>query len=118
MTSRRFTLLRTRRTKPLLLGATAGRIVGNELLTCMKTILFIFALLFPFSAQAQDEEESRKVIYKQRTEIDFDSVDVNGELIRPAGALLIDRKRAKFNPLIRLRTDWREEMKKSIDKVK
>ena len=84
----------------------------------MKTILFIFALLFPLSAHAQDEEESRKVIYKQRTEIDFDSVDVNGELIKPAGALLIDRKRAKFNPLIRLRTDWREEMKKSIDKVK
>ena len=91
---------------------------NGKLFICMKTILFIFALLFPFSAQAQDEEESRKVIYKQRTEIDFDSVDVNGELIRPAGALLIDRKRAKFNPLIRLRTDWREEMKKSIDKVK
>ena len=91
---------------------------NGKLFIGMKTILFIFALLFPFSAHAQDEEESRKVIYKQRTEIDFDSVDVNGELIRPAGALLIDRKRAKFNPLIRLRTDWREEMKKSIDKVK
>ena len=91
---------------------------NGKLFIYMKTILFIFALLFPLSVHAQDEEESRKVIYKQRTEIDFDSVDVNGELIRPAGALLIDRKRAKFNPLIRLRTDWREEMKKSIDKVK
>ena len=91
---------------------------NGKLFICMKTILFIFALLFPLSAHAQDEEESRKVIYKQRTEIDFDSVDVNGELIKPAGALLIDRKRAKFNPLIRLRTDWREEMKKSVDKVK
>jgi hypothetical protein len=91
---------------------------NGKLFIGMKTILFIFALLFPLSAHAQDEEESRKVIYKQRTEIDFDSVDVNGKLIKPAGALLIDRKRAKFNPLIRLRTDWREEMKKSIDKVK
>ena len=84
----------------------------------MKTILFTLALLFPFNAHAQDEEEGRKVIYKQRTEIDFDSVDVNGELIKPAGALLIDRKRAQFNPLIRLRDDWKDEMKKSIDKVK
>ena len=91
---------------------------NGKLFICMKTILFIFALLFPFSAHAQDEEESRKVIYKQRTEIDFDSVDVTGELIKPTGALLIDRKRAKFNPLIKLRDDWREEMKKSIDKVK
>ena len=91
---------------------------NGKLFIGMKTILFIFALLFPVTAHAQDEEESRKVIYKQRTEIDFDSVDVNGELIKPAGALLIDRKRAKFNPLIRLRTDWKDEMKKSIDKVK
>ena len=91
---------------------------NGKLFIGMKTILFIFALLFPLTAHAQDEEESRKVIYKQRTEIDFDSVDVNGELIKPAGALLIDRKRAKFNPLIRLRKDWKDEMKKSIDNVK
>ena len=91
---------------------------NGKLFICMKTILFIFALLFPFTAHAQDKEEDRKVIYKERTEIDFDSVDVNGELIKPAGALLISRKRAQFNPLIRLRDDWKEEMKKSIDKVK
>ncbi len=91
---------------------------NGKLFTGMRTILFIFALLFPFTAHAQDEEESRKVIYKQRTEIDFDSVDVNGELIKPVGALLIERKRAQFNPLIRLRDDWKDEMKKSIDKVK
>jgi|TARA_R110000824_G_scaffold78011_2_gene197061 hypothetical protein len=69
-------------------------------------------------AHAQDKEEDRKVIYKERTEIDFESVDVTGALIKPAGALLIDRKRAQFNPLIRLRDDWKDEMKKSIDKVK
>jgi hypothetical protein len=91
---------------------------NGKLFIDMKTILFIFALLFPFSAQAQDEEKDRKVIYRERTEIDFDSVDVTGELIKPAGALLIDRKRAKFNPLIKLRDDWTQEMKKSIDKVK
>jgi len=94
-----------------------GRTVGNELFTGMKTILFIFALLFPLTAHAQDEEESRKVIYKQRTEIDFDSVDVNGELIKPVGALLIERKRAQFNPLIKLRQDFKPEIKRSIKQV-
>jgi len=83
----------------------------------MKTILFTLALLFPFTAHAQDEEESRKVIYKQRTEIDFDSVDVNGELIKPAGALLISRKRAQFNPLIKLRQDFNPEIKRTIRQV-
>jgi hypothetical protein len=90
---------------------------NGKLFIGMKTILFIFALLFPLSAHAQDEEESRKVIYKQRTEIDFDSVDVNGQLIKPAGALLIDRKRAQFNPLIKLRQDFRPEIKRTIRQV-
>jgi hypothetical protein len=58
------------------------------------------------------------VKYKERTEIDFEDVDVNGELVKPAGALLIDRKRASFNPLIRLREDFNDEMKQSVDEVK
>ena len=84
----------------------------------MKTILFIFALLFPFTAHAQDKEEDRKIIYKERTEIDFESVDVTGELIKPAGALIINRKKATFPPLIKLREDWNDELKRTIDKVK
>jgi len=82
----------------------------------MKTILFILALLFPFTAHAQDKED-RKVIYQQRTVIDFEDVDVTGELIKPAGALLIDRKRAKFNPLIKLRQDFNPEIKRTIRQV-
>ncbi len=83
----------------------------------MKTILFIFALLFPLTAHAQDKQEDRKVIYQQRTVIDFEDVDVTGELIKPAGAVVIDRKRAKFNPLIKLRQDFKSEMKRSIKQV-
>jgi hypothetical protein len=83
----------------------------------MKTILFILALLFPFTAHAQDKED-RKVIYKERTEIDFESVDVTGALIKPAGALIITRKKATFPPLIKLREDWNDELKRTIDKVK
>ena len=52
------------------------------------------------------------------TEIDFEGVEVAGELVKPQGALLLDRKRANFNPLIKLRTDFDEEMEKSVDEVK
>jgi hypothetical protein len=84
----------------------------------MKKLFIIFSLLAPATAQAQDKtDESREVIYKQRTEIDFDSVDVNGELIKPAGALVIDRKRAQFNPLIKLRQDFNPEIKRTIRQV-
>jgi hypothetical protein len=87
----------------------------------------VFALAAAFGmfsglAYAQDEEvdaeTGRKVIYKQKTEIDFEGVEVAGELVKPQGALLLDRKRASFNPLIKLRTNFDEEMALSVDEVK
>ncbi len=45
-------------------------------------------------------------------------MDVSGELQKPSGMLLLDRKKADFNPLIRLRENFNEEMKQSVDEVK
>lgn len=73
--------------------------------------------LFSGAALAQDEAD-RKVVYQERTEIDFEGVDVAGELVKPQGALLLDRKQASFNPLIKLRKDFNEEMSQSVDEVK
>ena len=38
-------------------------------------------------------DPGRRVEYKQRTEIDFEGLDVSGELVKPQGELLLDRKR-------------------------
>ncbi len=74
---------------------------------------------FSSAAFAQDEEsDGRKVSYKQKTEIDFEGLDVSGEMVKPQSALLVDRKKASFNPLIKLRTDFNAEMEQSIDEVK
>ena len=64
------------------------------------------------------QEEDRDVVYKQKTEIDFEGLDVEGQLVKPQGALLLDRKRAAFNPLIRLRTDFNPEMSLSVHEIK
>ena len=82
------------------------------------------ALAFVFAAGAisapafAQEEGERKIQYKKRTEIDFEGVEVAGELVKPQGALLLDRKRANFNPLIKLREDFNEEMEQSVDQIK
>ncbi len=71
------------------------------------------------AAFAQDEDDgNRDVKYKERTEIDFDGVDVTGELVKPQGQLLLDRRKADFNPLIKLRANFDTEMKQSVDEVK
>jgi len=86
----------------------------------MSRFLFIAAsLTLSSTAFAQDtDSDGRQIKYKERTEIDFEGVDVTGELVKPQGALTLERRKANFNPLIKLRTDFNEEMKQSVNEVK
>jgi len=65
---------------------------------------------------AQETEEP-KVKYKKETIIDFEGIELEGELVRPQGNLILERKRANFNPLIRLRQDFNSEMKESAKEI-
>jgi hypothetical protein len=82
----------------------------------MRKIFMLIMLTISLPVMAQDDGNNVK--YEERTEIDFEGVDVSGELVKPAGALLLDRKRASFNPLIKLRTDFNPEMSQSVNDVK
>ncbi|MDX1746189.1 MAG: hypothetical protein R3324_09655 [Halobacteriales archaeon] len=85
----------------------------------IKTLIVLTALGFVASpALAQDDDGERQVKYKERTEIDFEGVDVSGELVKPQGSLVLDRRKANFNPLIQLREHFNDEMKESINEVK
>ena len=79
---------------------------------------YLLLLLFSGIAYADDTREEPKVIYKERTEIDFEGVEVAGELVRPQGTLILDRRKAQFNSMIKLRTDFDDEIDKSVDEVK
>ena len=68
-------------------------------------------------AFAQDAQES-KVVYKQKTEIDFEGVEVDGELVKPQGSLVLDRQRAKFNSMVWIRADFDDEMDKTVQEIK
>ena len=80
----------------------------------------MFIIFFSLLAFADDPEVSegvRKVVYNSRTEIDFEEVEVDGQLVKPEGTLLLDRKRATFNPLIKLRRNWDTEISESLKEV-
>tara|TARA_R110000824_G_scaffold352993_1_gene540139 strand:+ start:718 stop:963 length:246 start_codon:yes stop_codon:yes gene_type:complete len=79
---------------------------------------YLLLLLVSGIAYADDTQEEPKVIYKERTEIDFEGVEVAGELVRPQGTLILDRRKAQFNSMIKLRTDFDDEIDKSVDEVK
>ena len=75
-------------------------------------------ILYFLVSLALGQETDRAVEYKKKTEIDFEELDVTGELVKPQGALLLDRKRASFNPLIKLRSDFNVEMSNSVTEIK
>lgn len=79
------------------------------------------SLSAPTIALAQDEvdaETGRAVKFKERTEIDFDALDVTGELVKPQSKLVTEPVRAKFNPLIQFRLEFNDEIKRSVNEVK
>ena len=84
----------------------------------MRALAVLLMLFFPFSANGQERGDNDRIVYKQRTEIDFDGVDIQGELVKPQGTLLLDRRSASFNPLIKLRENWNLEIKESIRTIR
>jgi len=81
----------------------------------------ILLLMFSATAMADTPEEptnERQIVYKQRTEIDFEGLEIEGALVRPQGALILDRTAGSFNPLIRLRMDFEPELNNSVNYIK
>ena len=83
----------------------------------MKT-LFLLSLLTTNAFAHDHHQEEPQIVYKQKTEIDFEGLEIDGELVKPQGSLLLERQGAKFNPMIKLRTDFDDEMEKSVQEVK
>ena len=73
---------------------------------------------FLISLVVAQEESDRQIQYQKKTEIDFEALDIEGEMVKPQGSLVMDRSRASFNPLIKLRTDFTPEMSKSVTEIK
>jgi len=68
-------------------------------------------------AEAETIKEKDSVIYKKRTVIDFSDVTITGELQKPEGSYLLNRKKAKFPVLIRVRENFLPELLRSVDHI-
>ena len=77
----------------------------------------MFTILLLINVAMAEEPADAKVVYKKETEIDFEALELEGELVKPQGALLLERRKAHFNPLIKLRKDWDTEMKASVTDI-
>lgn len=69
---------------------------------------------FALAALADDKD---KVVYKQKTIIDFSDVTIQGELTKPEGSYISSRKESAFQRLIKVRENFYPELLKSVDKL-
>ena len=74
------------------------------------------------SARAEDPkvktrvvQEADKTVYRKKSVVDFSEVNVEGDLTKPEGSYVINRRKSGFDSRIRLRADFTPEMQKSVD---
>jgi hypothetical protein len=82
------------------------------------TLLLLLAGLAQAADDTERNEKGERVVYKNKTEIDFEDLEIEGTLQKPQSALVLERKKAQFNPLIQLRANFNAEMQESVDEVK
>lgn len=69
-------------------------------------------------AQAQEvQREADKTEYKKKTVIDFSDVTIQGELTKPEGSYLLNRKKTKFKMLLKIRANFLPELVNSTDNL-
>lgn len=86
----------------------------------MRSILVALILSsFASSSWAQDSAvvEPDKVVYNKKTVIDFSDVNIEGELTKPEGSYIKNRKKTRFRNLIELRGNFRPELARSVSKL-
>ena len=92
----------------------------------LTACLFSLSLASPSAAFAQETTEGEvqeidgkkvRVVYKKKEEINFDDVLIQGELKKPQGAYLLNRKKSDFSDMIQEREHFKKELMDSLDDI-
>lgn len=88
----------------------------------MKRIAFVAGLMAavlatPALAQDKVVQEADKVVVRKKTVIDFTDVAVEGELTKPEGSYVLNKKQTTFKSLIKVRDNFNPELQKSVDNL-
>ena len=75
------------------------------------------AIATPAAAQDKVIQEADKVVVRKKTVIDFTDVAVEGELTKPEGSYVLNKKQASFKSLIKVRDNFQPELQKSVDNL-
>jgi hypothetical protein len=86
----------------------------------MRTLPLLALLSVSTTAWAQSEDGPEEV-YASETVLEegaFRDLKVEGEMVGPGGVVTMERRIATFPPMVRLRTDFAQEMVESLDEIR
>lgn len=101
----------------------------SQIMKAIRLLLVVGGLMLLASAPALAQEEAgaeaaaggeegqEETVYKKTTIIDFSDVTITGELTKPEGSYLMNKKKARFDLLIRVRDNFLPEMIKTVDNL-
>jgi len=74
-------------------------------------------LAAPAWAEEKVIQEADKVVVRKKTIVDFSSVNVEGDLTKPEGSYVLDRRKSGFPSRIKVRASFAPELQKSADNL-
>jgi hypothetical protein len=78
------------------------------------------AMALSAGAFAQEDKvvtEGDKTVFKKKTIIDFSDVTIQGELTKPEGSYVLNRKKTSFKSLLKIRANFLPELSNSTDNL-
>jgi len=77
-----------------------------RLLLSILSVGLLLVLLAAGNAMAQEE----RVVFKKKTIIDLTGATIDGEITKPEGSYIVNRKLSRFSTLIQARGDFIPEL--------
>lgn len=89
----------------------------KKLVSTMALALLIGATSSAFAQEDKVIREADKTEFKKKTVIDFSDVTIQGELTKPEGSYLLNRKKTNFKTLLKIRANFLPELFNSTDNL-
>ncbi|MCK6544329.1 hypothetical protein L6R52_00520 [Myxococcota bacterium] len=80
-------------------------------------VVSMVSLGAPAFADDKVVQEADKTVYKKKTIIDFSDVTIQGELTKPEGSYVLNRKKTNFKSLLKIRANFLPELFNSTDNL-
>jgi hypothetical protein len=78
----------------------------------------IYLVLITFTLFTSSTVFAKKVQYRKVQDVNFDAMDVDGQVRNPDGAYVVQKRVVEFLPLYKVRKNFDENIKESVEYVK